>query len=56
LIGDTGGATSYVAPQAERALGQTAGRYVVIWITSVVETDDGANRAEISDVRILGSR
>ena len=55
LLRETRDATSYTAPDAERGLTPRTGRYVLVWITSVVPTADGANRAEISDIRILGT-
>lgn len=56
LLGEARGATVFTAPDTERGLPPRTGRYVVVWITSVVPTADGANRAEVADVRILGSR
>jgi hypothetical protein len=35
------------------SIGPATGRYVLLWITSVVSTDDG-NRAEVGDFRVVG--
>jgi hypothetical protein len=51
---DAAGAATFTAPAAERALEPRTGRYVLVWITSVVPVSDG-NRAEISEVRIFGT-
>jgi serine/threonine protein kinase len=55
LLQEARDAASYTAPDAERGLEPRTGRYVLIWITSVVPTTDGAHRAEISDIRIVGT-
>ena len=55
LIGEAADADDYTAPAVDRGLESRPGRYVVVWITSVVALPDGSHRAEISDVRILGS-
>jgi hypothetical protein len=55
MVEDAAAATSYTAPDAERDLAPRTGRYVVVWITSVVPLADGSNRAEIADVRLLGT-
>jgi serine/threonine protein kinase len=48
-------ATTYAAPESERGLEPRTGRYVVVWITSVVALSDGTHRATVSDVRIFGT-
>jgi putative peptidoglycan lipid II flippase len=55
LIGRAEAGPSYVAPDADRSLAPATGRYVLVWITSVVPIGDGSNRAEISEIRVLGS-
>jgi hypothetical protein len=55
MLEETRGATSYTAPDADRSLPPASGRYVLVWITSVVPIGDGSNRAEISEIRILGT-
>ncbi len=47
---------SYVAGRDERIqLQPSTGRYVLVWITSVVPTADG-NRADVSEVEVVGTR
>ncbi|MDP9242091.1 MAG: hypothetical protein M3O84_02825 [Actinomycetota bacterium] len=47
---------SYVAGRDERIqLSPATGRYVLVWVTSVVPTADG-NRADVSEVEVVGSR
>ncbi len=55
MVEDAAAAASYAAPDVERTLAPRTGTYVVVWITSVVPLADGSNRAEISDVRVLGT-
>jgi hypothetical protein len=55
LVENALSARTYAAPDVERDLDPQTGRYAVVWITSVVPLADGSNRAEISDVRILGT-
>jgi serine/threonine protein kinase len=55
MLEDAPGAVSYTAPDADRSLPPASGRYVLVWITSVVPIGDGSNRAEISEIRILGT-
>ncbi|MGZ4129771.1 MAG: protein kinase domain-containing protein [Actinomycetota bacterium] len=55
MLEETHAAASYTAPDADRSLPPAAGRYVLVWITSVVPIGDGSNRAEISEIRILGT-
>jgi tRNA A-37 threonylcarbamoyl transferase component Bud32 len=55
LLRRTEGTPSYRAPDTERGMEPAVGRFVLVWITSVVPTPDGANRAEISDIRIIGT-
>jgi eukaryotic-like serine/threonine-protein kinase len=55
MLGDTRSAPSYTAPDADRSFGPATGRYVLVWITSVVPIGDGSNRAEISEIRIFGA-
>jgi serine/threonine protein kinase len=47
-------APAFAAPDVERDLEPRTGRYVLVWITSVVPVSDG-NRAEISEVRVFGT-
>jgi hypothetical protein len=48
------GGPSYVGSAITRgAIDPVTGRYVMVWMTSVVPTGDG-NRAEISEFRVLG--
>jgi hypothetical protein len=52
-LADPGG-PSYVASAITRgAIDPVTGRYVMVWMTSVVPTGDG-NRAEISEFKVLG--
>jgi hypothetical protein len=52
-LADPGG-PSYVASSITRgAIDPVTGRYVMVWMTSVVPTGDG-NRAEISEFKVLG--
>ena len=52
-LADPGG-PSYVASALTRgAIDPVTGRYVMVWMTSVVPTGDG-NRAEISEFKVLG--
>jgi serine/threonine protein kinase len=55
MLEDARGAASYTAPGADRSFPPASGRYVLVWITSVVPIGDGSNRAEISEIRILGT-
>jgi hypothetical protein len=55
LIAEAEASPAYVAPDADRSLAPRTGRYVLVWITSVVAIGDGSNRAEISEIRVLGS-
>ena len=52
-LADPGGAR-YVSSELTRgAIEPTTGRYVMVWLTSVVPTGDG-NRVEISEFKVLG--
>jgi len=55
MVEHASGSPAYTAPDARRGLGPRTGRYVVVWITSVVAAPDGGNRAEVSDVRVIGT-
>jgi serine/threonine-protein kinase len=46
-------ATFVAEPQTVGALAPARGRYVLVWIVSVVDAGDG-NRAEISEIEVLG--
>jgi putative peptidoglycan lipid II flippase len=52
LIGETSAA--YAAPATRHALAPRTGRYVVVWITSVVPVSDG-HRAEVDEIQVFGS-
>jgi serine/threonine protein kinase len=54
MMEQTPTAQTLTAPDAERGLPPREGRYLLVWITSVVPVLDG-NRAEISEVRVLGT-
>jgi serine/threonine-protein kinase len=45
--------TFTAATEMRESIGPATGRYVLLWITSVVSTDDG-NRAEVGDFRVVG--
>jgi eukaryotic-like serine/threonine-protein kinase len=51
---EAAGAVTFTAPAVERELDPRDGRYVLVWITSVVPVSDG-NRAEISEIRVFGT-
>jgi hypothetical protein len=51
---EAAGAAAFTAPAVERELEPRTGRYVLVWITSVVPVSDG-NRAEISELRVFGT-
>jgi Protein kinase domain len=53
---EAGTAPAFTAPDSDRSFGPSTGRYVLVWITSVVPTPDGAHRAEVSEVRVFGTR
>jgi serine/threonine-protein kinase len=54
MVGQTATAERFTAPDVERDLPPRTGRYVMVWITSVVPVPDGS-RAEVSEVRVLGT-
>jgi serine/threonine-protein kinase len=45
--------TFTAADEMRESIESVTGRYVLLWITSVVPTDDG-NRAEVSEFRVVG--
>jgi serine/threonine protein kinase len=45
--------TFTAADDTRESIGPATGRYVLLWITSVVPTDDG-NRAEVGEFRVVG--
>jgi hypothetical protein len=50
---DPGGPSYVSSALARGAIQPVTGRYVMVWMTSVVATGDG-NRAEISEFKVLG--
>ena len=46
-------ATFTATTEMRESIGPATGRYVLLWITSVVPTDDG-NRAEVGEFRVVG--
>lgn len=49
----TASATFTATADMRESIGPATGRYVLLWITTVVPTDDG-NRAEVGEFRVVG--
>ena len=53
LVGSVG-PTLVAEPETRGSIPATEGRFVLLWITSVVDTGDG-NRAEVAEFKVIGS-